>query len=80
MIHFEGDKFIPLPVPEVAAKMSDAGFLARSVPDAEVTEDTPDRSTGKIKPKLSFLTGALTLHAEAIARDPGKMVTYRIET
>ncbi|AWM36588.1 Carbon monoxide dehydrogenase subunit G (CoxG) [Gemmata obscuriglobus] len=80
MIHFEGDKRIGRPVAEVAAKLSDAGFLANSVPDAEVSENTPDRATGKIKPKLSFLTGSLTLHAEVTTRVPGKSVAYRIET
>lgn len=80
MIHFEGEKHIRRPVTEVASKLSDAGFLASSVPDAQVSESTPDRATGKIKPKLSFLTGTLTLHAETTAREPGRSVTYRIET
>ena len=80
MIHFEGDKHIARPVAEVAAKLSDAGFLANSVPDAHVSEATPDRAVGKIKPKLSFLTGSLTLEATVAAREPGKSVSYRIET
>lgn len=80
MIHFEGIKRIARPLAEVASKLSDAGFLANSVPDAQVTEATPDRATGKIKPKLSFLTGSLTLHAVVTARDPGQSVAYTIET
>ena len=80
MIHFEGDKIIPLPVAEVAAKLSDAGFLANCVPDAQVSEATPDHAAGKIKPKLSFLTGSLTLDATVTARDPGKSVAYKIDT
>ncbi|MBP3959677.1 SRPBCC family protein [Gemmata sp. G18] len=80
MIHFEGDKIIPLPVAEVAAKLSDAGFLANCVPDAQVSEATPDRAVGKIKPKLSFLTGSLTLDATVTARDSGKSVAYKIDT
>ncbi|HEY1186678.1 MAG TPA: SRPBCC family protein [Gemmata sp.] len=80
MIHFEGSKHIARPVTEVAAKLSDAGFLANSVPDAQVSEATPDKATGKIHPKLSFLTGSLTLHAEVTAREPGKSVAYRIDT
>ena len=63
MIHFEGVQSFPLPVAEVAAKLSDAGFLANCVPDAQISEATPDKSVGKIKPKLSFLTGSLTLEA-----------------
>lgn len=80
MIHFEGVQTFPLPVAEVAAKLSDAGFLAHCVPEAHVTEATPDKSVGKIKPKLSFLTGSLTLHADVIARDPGKSVSFQIVT
>lgn len=80
MIHFEGVESFPLPVAEVAAGLSDAGFLARAVPDVQVTEATPDRSVGKIKPKLSFLTGSLTLTADVTARDPGKSATFQIVT
>ena len=80
MIHFEGVEPFPLPVAEVAAKLSDAGFLAHCVPDAHVTEATPDKSVGKIKPKLSFLTGSLTLNADVTARDPGKSVAYQLVT
>ena len=78
MIHFEGVQTFPLPVAEVATKLSDAGFLANCVPDAEVTEAAPDRAVGKVKPKLSFLTGALTLEAVAAGREPGKSVAYEV--
>jgi uncharacterized protein len=80
MIHFEGVRSFPLPVAEVAAKLSDAGFLAHCVPDAHVTEATPDKSVGKIKPKLSFLTGSLMLTADVTARDPGKSVAFQLVT
>ena len=80
MIHFEGVQAFPLPVAEVAAKLSDAGFLAHCVPDAQVSVATPDKSVGKLKPKLSFLTGSLTLNADVTARDPGKSVAYTIVT
>ena len=80
MIHFEGEKTFPQPPAEVAAKLSDAGFLATCVPDAQVSEATPDRAVGKIKPKLSFLTGSLTLDAQVTAREPGKSVAFRIAT
>jgi len=80
MIHFENVQTFPLPVAEVAAKLSDAGFLAHCVPDAQVTEATPDKAVGKIKPKLSFLTGHLTLTADVTAREPGKSVAYQLVT
>lgn len=78
MVHFEGVQSFPLPVAEVAAKLSDAGFLAHSVPDAQVTENTPDHAVGKLKPKLSFLTGSLTLEATTTAREAGKSVSFQI--
>ena len=78
MIHFEGDKSFTLPLTEVSAKLSDAGFLARCLPDAEVTEATPDKAAWKIKPKLTFLTGSLHLEATVLQRDPGKSVVFRI--
>ena len=80
MIHFEGVEAFPLPVAEVAAKLSDAGFLANCVPDAQVSTATPDKAVGKIKPKLSFLTGGLTLEADVTAREVGKSVAYKLVT
>jgi len=80
MIHFEGVQSFPLPVAEVAAKLSDAGFLAHCIPEAQVTQATPDKSAGKIKPKLSFLTGSLTLEADVTAREAGKSVAYTLVT
>ncbi len=78
MIHFEGVQTFPRPVAEVAAKLSDAGFLAHCVPEAQLSEATPDRAVGKLKPKLSFLTGLLTIEAETTAREPGRSVAYQI--
>jgi carbon monoxide dehydrogenase subunit G len=78
MIHFEGDMSFPLPVAEVAAKLSDAGFLANSLPDAQVTEATPDKAAWKTKPKFSFLTGSMHLEAAVLERDADRSVTFRI--
>src|SRR4051794_13871740 len=80
MIHFEGVQSFPLPVAEVATKLSDAGFLAHCIPEAQVTQATPDKSVGKIKPKLSFLTGSITLEADVTAREAGKSVAYTLVT
>jgi carbon monoxide dehydrogenase subunit G len=78
MIHFEGVQSFPLPVAEVAARLADAGFLAHCVPEAQVTEASPDHSVGKVKPKLSFLSGGLIIEATVTAREPGKSVSYQI--
>lgn len=78
MIRFEGTRSFALPPAEVAAKLSDAGFLAGCVPDAEITESSPDRAVGKVRPKLSFLTGALSLEATVTAREPGQSASFQL--
>jgi carbon monoxide dehydrogenase subunit G len=80
MIHFEGDRSFALPVLEVAAKLSDAAWLVGCLEDAKVTEATTDRAAWKLKPKLSFLSGSLDTMIEATAREPGKLVAFRIVT
>jgi carbon monoxide dehydrogenase subunit G len=78
MIHFEGEKSFALPVGVVAAKLSDAAFLVGCLSDAQVVEASPNRAVWKMRPKLSFLTGGLDLTLEAIAREPGQSVTFRV--
>jgi carbon monoxide dehydrogenase subunit G len=78
MIRFEGTRSFALPLADVATRLSDAGFLAGCVPDAEITEATPDRAVGKVRPKLSFVTGTLALEATVTARDPGKSVAFQL--
>jgi uncharacterized protein len=78
MIHFEGDRSFPLPVAEVAVKLSDAGFLANCLPDAQVSEATPDKAAWKLKPRLSFLTGSLNVEMTVTAREPGKSVAFKV--
>src|SRR5206468_3786522 len=78
MIHFEGDKSFPLPVAEVAAKLSDAGFLVNCLPDVQVSEATPERAAWKLKPRLSFLTGSLNVEMTTTSREPGKSVAFKV--
>jgi carbon monoxide dehydrogenase subunit G len=78
MIHFEGEKTFPLPVSEVAAKLSDAGFLASCLPDAEVSEASPDKAAWKLRPKLAFLTGSLNVEMTKTAHEAGKAVTFKV--
>lgn len=80
MIHFEGDKLIPRPLAEVSAKLSDAGFLVNCLPDATVTEATPDRAAWSLRPKLSFLTGSLAATMDSTAREDEKSAAFRIAT
>jgi uncharacterized protein len=78
MIHFEGDKSFPLSVAEVAAKLSDAGFLASCLPDAQVSEATPEKAVWKLRPKLGFLTGSLNVTMTRAAQEAGKSVAFKV--
>jgi len=57
MVHFEGDEAFPIPPAELFPFLADAGFLARCLPDAVITEATPDRAVWKLKPRLAFVAG-----------------------
>jgi carbon monoxide dehydrogenase subunit G len=78
MIHFEGDKSFPLPPDQVAAKLSDAGYLAGCLPDTEISEATPEKAAWKLRPKLAFVTGSLHVEMTRTAHDPGKEVGFRV--
>jgi len=78
MIQFEGSRLISLPIASVSAKLSNAEFLVKSLPDSEVTVATPDRAAWKLRPKLSFLTGGLDAELTAISREAGKSVAFKV--
>jgi uncharacterized protein len=78
MIHFEGDKSFPLSKTDVFARLSDAGFLASCLPDAEVLEAAPGRAVWKLKPKLSFITGSLNVEMTRTAQEPGQSVGFKV--
>ncbi|OWK41786.1 CoxG family protein [Fimbriiglobus ruber] len=79
MLRFEGSESFPLAPADVYAKLADAGWLARALPDAEVTEAAADRATWKVRPKFAFMSGVLDTTAEITGRgvDPSA-VRYRI--
>jgi carbon monoxide dehydrogenase subunit G len=78
MIHFEGDRSFPPPVAAVAERLSDAGYLASCLPDAQVSEAAPERAVWKLKPRLSFLTGSLTVEMTRTALEAGQSVGFRV--
>jgi len=79
MIHFEGHEAFPLPPDELYAKLSDAGFLAGCLPDAEVAEAAPDRAVWKQKPKLSYIAGAIETTLSVANRVPGESVAFTVQ-
>jgi uncharacterized protein len=78
MIHFEGDRSFPLPVAEVAARLSDAGYLANCLPDMQITDAAPEKAVWKLKPKLSFMTGSLNVEMTRIEHEAGKSVAFKV--
>jgi carbon monoxide dehydrogenase subunit G len=77
-IRFEGTESFPAPPADVFAKLADAGWLARALPEAEVTETAPDRAAWKVRPKFAFMAGNLDTTAEVLGRAANEQVRYRI--
>lgn len=80
MIHFDGVESFAAAAADVAAKLSDAGFLAGCLPDTTVVTGTPDRAEWRVRPKLAFLSGELETVATVTDRAAGERVRYRLET
>ncbi len=78
MIRFEGVETFLVPPAEVYAKLSDAGWLAQTLPDAVVTDAAPDRAGWKVRPKFTFMAGSLDTIAEVTERTGGDRVRYRV--
>ncbi len=80
MSQFHGEMTFRLPRADVAPKLSDAGYLAHCLQQAEVVEATPDRAVWRIKPAVSFLTGTQTTELVVVERQPGESVQFRLTT
>lgn len=80
MIHFEGDRQVPLPVVAIFPKLSDASWLVASIEDAKVSEATSNRAAFKLKPKLSFISGSLDAVMDVTARVPNQAATFKVFT
>jgi carbon monoxide dehydrogenase subunit G len=62
MVHFEGDRTIARSLEEVWAKLTDARFLVKCIPDVEsVAEQEPDHAAMVLRPSLVFMRGTLDL-------------------
>ena len=71
MIHFDGERSFPLPVADVATKLSDASFLVSC--QANVTElisATADRAVWKLRPGFAFVRGTLEVTMDIVERIP----------
>src|SRR5437870_3391594 len=73
MLRFEGDKDFSHPPEVVWAKLTDAGFLVRCIPDVDaVKEQSADRAALTIRPGFAFVRGTreVTLQAAGKAAPP----------
>ena len=81
MLHFEGDKDIARGPAEIYAKLSDARFLVQCIPGGQpVGEPEPDRAVCKVRPALSFVTGALEVTVQVVERVPDSAVRVAIHS
>lgn len=78
MIHFDGTEVFTQSPATLFGPFSDAGWLAAAVPEAEMIESSPDQAIWNLKPKLSFLTGALKTTLAVTARVPNDSVTFKV--
>jgi carbon monoxide dehydrogenase subunit G len=62
MIQFEGDRDFALPPAALWAKLSDASFLVKCIPDVEsVAKSEPSEAACTIRPGFAFVRGTLEL-------------------
>jgi carbon monoxide dehydrogenase subunit G len=60
MLHLEGDRDFPLAPEALWAKLSDARFLVRCIPDSEPSgEAEAGRAVCKVRPGFAFVRGTL---------------------
>jgi carbon monoxide dehydrogenase subunit G len=79
MQQFEGERVFPQPIEQVWARLSDAAFLVRCVPDAAVHgEPDRDRARYTVKPGFSFAHGTMDVTMEIVERREPGAVKFRL--
>lgn len=78
MIHFEGIESFELSIAELFPKLTDANWLALSVPDAMILETSHDEAEWNLKPKLTFVTGMLNTKLTVSERKPNDYAYFKI--
>jgi uncharacterized protein len=78
MIRFEGIETFGLPPEPLFAKLTDAEYLVRSLPDAHVERANREEAVWKLRPKLAFLSGSLETTLSVTSRTPSTASTYAV--
>lgn len=68
MQKFQGVEQLSVGQDRAVACLTDAGWLARSLPGATVLETTPDRAVWRVRPKLAFASGELETTVDVVTR------------
>jgi carbon monoxide dehydrogenase subunit G len=75
MIQFEGDRDFALASAALWAKLSDARFLVKCIPDVQaVAKSEPSEAVCTIRPGFSFVRGTLELTIRVTEAVPGQSV------
>ena len=78
MLHFEGTEQFPTSPAAVFAYLADPARLARAMPEHQITGETADSATWKVRPRFAFMAGTLDTTATVLTRTPDAAVSYRI--
>jgi carbon monoxide dehydrogenase subunit G len=69
MIHFEGDRTVPVAPAVVAARLGDAGFVLSCLDNVDqVVESGPDQAVWKLRTGFSFLSTSLEINLTVTGR------------
>ena len=71
MLHFEGTEQFPTGPAAVFAYLADPARLARALPEHQVTGESAESATWKVRPKFAFMAGTLDTTATVLAARRG---------
>jgi uncharacterized protein len=78
-MHFEGDKEIPLPPPDVFARLSDARFLVECIPGREtVIQADQHQAVCTQRPGFAFIRGTLEVTIKIIEATLDSTIKYAL--
>ncbi len=81
MLHFEGDKDLTQPPPEVWGRLSDARFLVGCIPGTEsVASAEADAAVCVIRPGFSFVRGTLEISVRVTERVEPTAVRFLVHS
>jgi carbon monoxide dehydrogenase subunit G len=66
MMIFEGDRDFSLPPADLFAKLSDATFLVRCIPDSTAGPADKKKATCTVRPGFAFIRGSLDVTLEVV--------------